>query len=120
MVDLRAGSPTYARWEAVRLDGNHRAVYLAEGLGHAFAALTDDSAVVYLCSTGYTPHREHGIHPLDPRLAMAWPADAAPVLSRKDSAAPTLAEAEECGILPSYARCATGVAGSGPEGAPSG
>ncbi|KUO15323.1 dTDP-4-dehydrorhamnose 3,5-epimerase family protein [Streptomyces dysideae] len=105
IVDLRTGSPTYAQWEAVRLDDHHQAVYLAEGLGHAFAALTDDAAVVYLCSTGYAPHREYGIHPLDPRLAIEWPPDITPVLSHKDSTAPTLTEAEDLGILPSYAQC---------------
>ncbi|MYU47862.1 dTDP-4-dehydrorhamnose 3,5-epimerase, partial [Streptomyces sp. SID7803] len=46
IVDVRTGSPTYKRWEAVRLDDTgHRAVYLAEGgLGHGFMALTDDAA----------------------------------------------------------------------------
>lgn len=107
IVDVRTGSPTYRRWEAVRLDATgHRAVHLAEGLGHAFMALTDDATVVYLCSTGYAPEREHGIHPLDPGLAIEWPAGLAPVLSAKDAAAPGLAEAERAGLLPSYERCA--------------
>ncbi|MYW64725.1 dTDP-4-dehydrorhamnose 3,5-epimerase [Streptomyces sp. SID8379] len=107
IVDVRTGSPTYRRWEAVRLDDStHRSVHLAEGLGHAFMALTDDATVVYLCSTGYAPMREHGIHPLDPELAIAWPGDVTPLLSDKDAAAPTLAEAERGGLLPSYEDCA--------------
>lgn len=106
VVDIRVGSPTYRRWEAVRLDDDtRRAVYLAEGLGHAFMALTDDATVVYLCSAGYAPKREHGVNPLDPELAIAWPADIPPVLSEKDAAAPTLAEAEQSGLLPSYPDC---------------
>ncbi|WP_406139909.1 dTDP-4-dehydrorhamnose 3,5-epimerase [Streptomyces sp. NBC_01089] len=106
VVDIRVGSPTYKRWEAVRLDDvDHRSVYLSEGLGHALLALTDDATVVYLCSTGYAPQREHGIHPLDPDLAIDWPADVTPLLSDKDAAAPTLAEAEAQGLLPSYADC---------------
>ncbi|WP_046498585.1 dTDP-4-dehydrorhamnose 3,5-epimerase [Streptomyces odonnellii] len=106
VVDIRVGSPTYRRWEAVRLDDvDHRAVYLAEGLGHAFMALTDDATVVYLCSEGYAPGREHGVNPLDPALAIEWPEGITPLLSDKDAAAPTLAEAEASGLLPLYADC---------------
>lgn len=106
VVDLRVGSPGYGRWEAVRLyEDTRHAVFLAEGLGHAFMALTDDATVVYLCSTGYAPEREHGVHPLDPTLAIAWPEGIAPILSPKDEQAPTLAEAERQGLLPSYETC---------------
>jgi dTDP-4-dehydrorhamnose 3,5-epimerase len=103
VVDIRVGSPTFGAWEAVPLDDeDRRAVYLAEGLGHAFCALTDQAAVAYLCSTTYRPGHEHGINPLDPELGVAWPA-AEPVLSTKDEAAPTLAEARATGLLPRYA-----------------
>ncbi|WP_327721169.1 dTDP-4-dehydrorhamnose 3,5-epimerase [Streptomyces sp. NBC_00490] len=106
VVDIRVGSPAFGSWEAVRLDDDTRhAVFLAEGLGHAFMALTDDATVVYLCSTGYAPGREHGVHPLDPQLAIAWPEGITPVLSDKDDQAPSLAEAERSGLLPSYEEC---------------
>ncbi len=106
IVDIRVGSPTFGVVDSVRLDDvDRRAVYLAEGLGHAFIALTDDAVVTYLCSTGYSPGREHGINPLDPDLALPWPADIPPLLSPKDVAAPTLAQAREAGALPSYADC---------------
>jgi dTDP-4-dehydrorhamnose 3,5-epimerase len=107
VVDLRIGSPTYGAREALRLDDEaRRAIYLSEGLGHAFVALTDDATVTYLCSTGYAPGREHGVNPLDPALALAdlpdWPTDLELLLSPKDLAAPTLAEAAEQGLLPTY------------------
>ncbi len=106
VVDIRVGSPTFARWEAVRLDSEHRrALYLAEGLGHAFMALSEEATVLYLCSTPYAPGREHGIHPLDPELGISWPAGSEVILSEKDAAAPSLAEARERGLLPDYARC---------------
>ncbi|MET7696431.1 dTDP-4-dehydrorhamnose 3,5-epimerase [Streptomyces sp. NPDC005485] len=106
IVDIRVGSPTYKRWEVVRLDDEtHHAVYLSEGLGHAFCALTDEATVVYLCSEGYAPEREHGIHPLDPDLAIEWPPGIKPLLSPKDAQAPTLAEAETKGLLPAYEDC---------------
>jgi dTDP-4-dehydrorhamnose 3,5-epimerase len=84
-------------------------MFLAEGLGHAFMSLTEGSTVVYLCSTPYAPGREHGVHPLDPAIGIDWP-DVGPdgdplagLLSDKDAAAPTLAEAVESGLLSSYA-----------------
>lgn len=106
VTDLRVGSPTFGRSEAVDLDGGSmRAVYLSEGLGHAFMALTDDTVVAYLCSTPYNPSAEHGITPLDPELALPWPPGIEPVLSDKDAAAPTLARARADGLLPDHERC---------------
>jgi dTDP-4-dehydrorhamnose 3,5-epimerase len=106
VVDIRVGSPSYGRWDAVRLDDvDRRAVYLAEGLGHAFMALTDDTAVAYLCSEGYAPAREHGVHPLDPEIGIGWPEDVQPLLSARDTAAPSLSVARDAGLLPAYDDC---------------
>lgn len=106
VVDIRVGSPTYGQWDSVVLDdADRRAIYLAEGLGHVFMALTDGAVVTYLCSEGYNPGREHGIHPLDPALGIDWPSDVEPLLSPKDSAAPSLQEAAEQGLLPHYSAC---------------
>ena len=106
VVDVRVGSPTFGRFEAVELDGGScRAVYLSEGLGHAFVALENDTVMAYLCSTPYTPAAEHGITPLDPELALPWPADLEPGLAEKDAAAPTLAGAAAAGLLPDLAVC---------------
>jgi dTDP-4-dehydrorhamnose 3,5-epimerase len=106
IVDIRVGSPSFGRWESVRLDDTDRqAVYLSEGLGHAFTALSDEATVIYLCSAPYAPGREHGVHPLDPQIGITWPADTEPVLSGKDAAAPTLEEARRSGLLPDYADC---------------
>ncbi|HEY2670073.1 MAG TPA: dTDP-4-dehydrorhamnose 3,5-epimerase family protein [Rugosimonospora sp.] len=105
VVDLRVGSPTFGQWETVRLDDiDRRAVYLSEGLGHGFCALSDDATLTYLCSTTYNPEREHAVHPLDPRLAIDWPSDA-PVVSDRDGAAPSLDEAHQAGLLPEYENC---------------
>jgi dTDP-4-dehydrorhamnose 3,5-epimerase len=107
VVDIRVGSPTFGASDAVLLDSEQpRAVYLAEGLGHAFLSLADGSSVTYLVSTGYSPGREFGIHPLDPELALPWPTDVEFELSAKDQAAPTLAEARAQGLLPTMEQCA--------------
>jgi dTDP-4-dehydrorhamnose 3,5-epimerase len=107
VVDIRVGSPTFGQWDAVRLDPvDKRAIYLAEGLGHAFLSLEDGSTVVYLCSTGYAPEREHEVNPLDPAIGIDWPdIGVEPQLSAKDRDAPSLEEAREAGLLPSYDEC---------------
>ena len=109
IVDLRIGSPTFGQWDSVLIDDvDRRAVYLSAGLGHAILSLEDDSTVMYLCSIEYTPGIDYDVHPLDPELAIAWPTTARDgstldyVLSNKDSAAPTLAQAIERGILPTW------------------
>ena len=107
VVDVRVGSPTFGRHDCVLLDGQScRAVYLAEGLGHAFVALEDDTVAGYLCSTGYNPAAERGVSPLDSSLRLPWPADIRQLLSLRDEDAPTLAEAHEQGILPTWQACA--------------
>ncbi|MFC5747186.1 dTDP-4-dehydrorhamnose 3,5-epimerase family protein [Actinomadura rugatobispora] len=106
VVDLRTGSPGFGRWEAVRLDDeNRRCLYLAEGLGRAFMALTDDAKMLYMCSEPYAPGREHAVDPLDPELGIRWPEDIEPILSAKDAAAPSLAAVQESGVLPGYKDC---------------
>ncbi len=102
-IDVRTGSPTFGAHVAVELDDRRRqALYLAEGLGHAFCALSETATVHYLCSTSYNPDREFGVNPLDEQLALPWPSDLALQFSAKDSAAPSLADAERDGRLPSY------------------
>ena len=109
VVDIRTGSPTFGQWDAVLLDDvDRRAIFLSEGLGHAFCSLEDGSVVTYLCSAPYAPGREHGVNPLDPELGIDWPTtgrDGAPLtyeLSAKDTDAPRLAAAAAAGLLPTY------------------
>jgi dTDP-4-dehydrorhamnose 3,5-epimerase len=106
VIDIRVGSPTFGLWEGVLLDTvDRRAIYLAEGLGHAICALEDDSTVMYLCSATYNPAREHAVNPLDPELGLVLPEGVTPVLSAKDAAAPSLSEATAAGLLPRYDEC---------------
>ena len=106
VVDIRVGSPTFGQWQAVELTEDSRnGLYIAEGLGHSFCALTDSVTVGYLCSEPYAPTREHGITPVDPALELPWPTDMEILLSPKDEAAPTLSEAVGSGLLPSYDAC---------------
>ncbi|MGH3867528.1 MAG: dTDP-4-dehydrorhamnose 3,5-epimerase [Pseudonocardiaceae bacterium] len=105
-IDVRVGSPTFGRWESVLLDTeNYRAVYLPEGIGHAFIALADDTVMTYLCSTTYDPAAEHTVNPLDPALRLPWPPTHKVILSDKDHKSPTLSQAAQIGLLPTWSTC---------------
>lgn len=102
VVDIRVGSPTFGQWESIELTAQSRdAVFLEEGLGHAFLALEDDTVVTYLVTDVYRPDREHGINPLDSALGLTFPILLADIeLSEKDREAPGLQEALDAGLLP--------------------
>ncbi|WP_089916869.1 dTDP-4-dehydrorhamnose 3,5-epimerase family protein [Leifsonia sp. 21MFCrub1.1] len=104
VIDIRVGSPTFGQWDSVLLDDtDRRAIYVAEGVGHCFVALTDGATVSYLVTDVYNPTREHGINPLDEQIALEFPVPADELLlSPKDTDAPGLAEAAESGLLPSW------------------
>ncbi|MGO4536393.1 dTDP-4-dehydrorhamnose 3,5-epimerase family protein [Leifsonia sp. 2MCAF36] len=104
IVDIRVGSPTFGTWDTVLLDDkDRRAVYIGEGLGHCFIALTDDATVSYLVTDVYNPTAEHGIDPLDPEVGLDFPIEREALLvSPKDTDAPTLLEARDSGILPTW------------------
>lgn len=102
VVDIRVGSPTFGEWDTVLLDDvDRRAVYLGEGLGHGFVALTEGATVSYLVSDVYNPTREHGINATDPDIGLEFPLDASELLfSPKDLEAPSLAEMLAQSALP--------------------
>ncbi|WP_030149005.1 dTDP-4-dehydrorhamnose 3,5-epimerase family protein [Mycetocola saprophilus] len=104
VIDIRVGSPTFGQWDSVLLDDvDRRAIFISEGLGHCFVALTDDATVTYLVNDVYRPDREHGINPLDPEIGLVFPEEAGePLLSPKDTEAPGLAEAAAAGLLPTW------------------
>lgn len=103
VVDLRVGSPTFGQWAAEELRADHRDANLIEpGLGHAFVALEDNTTVSYLVTDYYRPEREHGVNPLDPEIGLELPSAIDPILSDKDVAAPSLAEALAAGKLPKW------------------
>ena len=106
VVDLRVGSPTFGRWDALRLDTvSFRAVHLPVGVGHAFQALEDDTVMQYLLSGGYVPEDEKAVSVFDPALGLPLLDGLPRILSPRDQEAPTLAVAERSGLLPEYETC---------------
>ncbi len=105
VVDIRVGSPTFGQWDSVLLDAtDRRSLYVAEGLGHAFIALSDDTVVNYLVSEVYNGPRELGVDPRDPAIGLDFGA-LVPLVSPRDSAALTLAAAAAAGTLPGWDDC---------------
>lgn len=93
-VDLRPGSPTFARWHGTTLSAeDHRQLWVPPGFAHGFLALTEPAVVAYKCSALYDASDSHAIRWDDPELAIAWPLDGAPILSATDAAAPALRDA---------------------------
>jgi dTDP-4-dehydrorhamnose 3,5-epimerase len=89
-VDLRRNSPTFLRWHAEVLDPeNGRSLLVPEGVAHGFQALADESELLYLHTAAYDPTAERGVHPMDPRIAVAWPL-AVEHLSQRDASHPLL------------------------------
>ncbi|GAA1055637.1 DTDP-4-dehydrorhamnose 3,5-epimerase RmlC [Agromyces luteolus] len=104
VIDIRVGSPTFGQWDSVLLDEHdRRAIYIAEGLGHCFVALSDDATVSYLVTAPFNAPREHGVNPLDREIGLDFTLDSSDLLlSPKDTDAPSLAEAAASGLLPTW------------------
>lgn len=89
-VDLRGGSPTFLHWHAEELTPeNTRMMVIPEGFAHGFQALDQESELIYLHTSFYSPASEGGLRHDDPRLAIRWPL---PVkdLSERDTTHPLI------------------------------
>lgn len=105
LIDLRMGSPTYLRVEKVSLSHvSGDVLFVPTGVGHSFLVVSDFASVVYLTSSEFDPENEKTISALDPELALGWSSESMDkfLLSDRDKAAPTLAQAAESGHLPSF------------------
>jgi len=92
-VDIRKGSPTFAKWVGVTLSENNRkSIYIPPGFAHGFCVISADADVIYKTTEEYAPDYEHGIRWDDPALAIAWPI-ANPTLSERDKRWPGLLDA---------------------------
>ena len=96
-ADIRRASPSFGRWVGVELsEDNHRMLWVPGGFAHGFLALTDDVDLTYKCTDFYAARHERTIVWNDPDLAIAWPlpSGTAPLVSPKDAAGSSFAEAE--------------------------
>lgn len=96
-VDLRKGSPTYGKYEAVELsEKNRRQLFIPRGFAHGFCVLSDEVIFQYKCDNYYSPQSEGAVRWDDPDLSIDWriPAEDV-VLSEKDRAHPALKDMED-------------------------
>ncbi len=92
-VDLRRGSPTYKRWAALELDDRgNRMLWIPPGFAHGFLALSEEADVHYKVTDHWSAGVDAGVRWDDPNIGVRWPdLGAAPILSAKDAALPSLA-----------------------------
>jgi dTDP-4-dehydrorhamnose 3,5-epimerase len=95
-VDIRRSSRSFGRWVGFELSArNKRMLWVPPGFAHGFLALEDGTDFLYKCTDFYAPEHDRSILWSDTQIGIQWPLDgAAPSLSAKDSAAPSLAEAD--------------------------
>lgn len=85
-VDIRAGSPTFGRWQAVELNGNDQTLFwIPPGFAHGFCNIGEEMADVYYKTTAvYKASGEEGIAWNDPDFAIEWPLSNPSVSPRDD------------------------------------
>jgi len=99
-IDIRRSSPNFGRWVAETLSAaNRRQLWIPPGFAHGFLALSEGAEVLYKTTDFYQRSAERSLRWNDPELAIRWPAGIEPILSDKDAAAPSLAEALAAGAL---------------------
>ena len=101
VIDVRPTSPTFGKWEKVRLDtDNGDSLLISPNLGHAFQALAENTVVSYLVTAEFNPSMELAITPFCPQLAITWDSSMEPLVSPKDLQAATLDSQLKSGNLP--------------------
>jgi len=95
-VDLRRSSPTFARHFSIELTSDSGdMLWIPQGFGHGFLALTDAVGFAYKVTDYYSPQGERTILWNDPELAIPWPiAPQAAIVSDKDRKGASLPDAE--------------------------
>ena len=94
-VDLRRSSPTFGQWSGVHLSAENKLQFwVPEGFGHGFVVLSEVAEFLYLTTDYYAPEHERAIAWNDPDLAIHWPIEGVPVLSKKDAEADPFKSAE--------------------------
>jgi dTDP-4-dehydrorhamnose 3,5-epimerase len=99
-VDLQRSSPTFGKWEAVRLSGeNKRMLWIPRGFAHGFRVTSERAQVLYKATDYYSPEHERTLAWNDPDLNIDWalegdPIASPPIVSAKDQRGVSLRQAE--------------------------
>lgn len=91
-VDIREGSVTFGKWEAVVLSEENKAQFwVPPGFAHGFVVLSDTADFEYKCTDYYDSSDEGSLLWNDNALDIDWPIKN-PKLSKKDANAMLLAD----------------------------
>lgn len=94
-VDLRQRSPTFGQWVGCRLSAeNKRQLWIPGGFAHGFLVLSDAAEMLYKTTDFYAPQHERCIRWDDPDLAINWPLNGEPIVSKKDRAGDAFKDAD--------------------------
>jgi dTDP-4-dehydrorhamnose 3,5-epimerase len=94
-VDLRRSSPTFGKWEGVRLSAeNKRMLWIPPGFAHGFLVTSEYADFLYKATDYWATRHERTIAWNDPELAIEWPLEGSPGLSAKDARGIPFARAE--------------------------
>ncbi len=98
VVDIRKSSPTFGEWSSIVLSkANKLMLWIPNGFAHGFLSLENESEVMYKATNNYSKNHERSIRWNDNHLKIEWPLNKInflkPVLSEKDSKAPSLENA---------------------------
>ncbi len=96
-VDLRRSSPTFGKWQGVRLSAeNKKQFWVPAGFAHGFYVLSEWAEFVYKLTDYYAPQWERCISWNDPTVGIVWPLvdGQPPQLSERDKCGKLLADAE--------------------------
>lgn len=73
-IDLRKESPTYLKYFSIELTAKNKLqLYIPEGFGHAFLALSDNANLAYKTTNFYKKDSEITIMWDDPLIGIDWP-----------------------------------------------
>lgn len=95
-VDMRKGSKTFGKSVGVVLSAeNKKQLWVPPGFAHGFYVISDTAELLYKCTDYYHPEDDNSLLWNDPALQIEWPllSQQQPLLSHKDRAAKTLADA---------------------------
>ena len=93
-VDIRKGSPTYGRWISTYLSAKQPAmVWIPEGFAHGILSMTEETDIAYKVTCEFNAAHDRNIRWNDPAIGIQWPISN-PILSKKDSEAPLLKDAD--------------------------
>jgi dTDP-4-dehydrorhamnose 3,5-epimerase len=95
-VDMRSSSQTFGQWVGEYLSSeNKRQIWIPPGFAHGFLVLSDTAEFLYKTTDFYAPEFECCLKWDDSTVAISWPQGFTPLLSTKDLAGLSFAEAKK-------------------------